>query len=156
MVLEAGSTVPDITLESTSGRTVSLTRIKRGIIYFYPKDNTPGCTMQACGFRDLRAEIAAHGWSVYGVSSDPITSHERFAHKHELGFELLSDPNRTAAEAFDVLIERSMFGRRFTSTKRITFAVENGVIANVWNADVRSNAQDVLAWITRSAQTEPF
>lgn len=112
--------------------------------------------MQACAFRDLRTEIAARGWSVYGVSSDPISSHERFARKHELGFELLSDPKRIAAEAFGVLIERTMFGRRFSSTRRITFAIENGVIMNVWKADVRSNAQDVLDWITHSAQTEPF
>ena len=152
MVLQKGRTVPDITLESVSGAQVPLRSIERGIIYFYPKDNTPGCTMQACGFRDAQTAIEECGWVVYGISSDPIPSHERFIRKHQLGFELLSDPNRAAAEAFGVTVERTMFGRRFISTKRITFAIENGVVVNMWDADARRNAQDVLGWIrTRSA-----
>jgi len=144
MTLKTGASVPDISLKGTSGRSVTLRSLPKAILYFYPKDKTPGCTTQACGFRDNQNLI------------DPIHSHESFISAHDLGFELLSDPDRSAAEAFGVTVSRSMFGRMFASTKRITFAIENGVIVNVWKANATSNAHDVLKWIEGSARTEPF
>jgi thioredoxin-dependent peroxiredoxin len=156
MTLKTGASVPDISLKGTSGRSVTLRSLPKAILYFYPKDKTPGCTTQACGFRDNQNLIEQHGWHVYGISSDPIHSHESFISAHYLGFELLSDPDRSAAEAFGVTVSRSMFGRMFASTKRITFAIENGVIVNVWKANATSNAHDVLKWIEGSARTEPF
>ena len=151
MVLETGS-VPDITLTSTSGQRVALRTLERAIIYFYPKDKTPGCTVQACGFRDSKSEFDQRGWAVYGVSTDGIESHESFINSYDLTFELLTDPNHEAAEAFGVWTEKKMFGKTFHSTKRVTFAIENGTIMKVWTqVNVKTNAKDVLDWIdTRS------
>lgn len=148
MTLEAGSQVPDLVLESTTKKNVRLRDLNRTIIYFYPKDDTPGCTVQACRFRDSYDEIRSRGWDVYGVSTDTIASHERFIEKHKLTFELLSDPDHVAAEAFGVWVKRSMFGNTFFSAKRSTFAIENGVIAQAWaRADPTSNAHDIIEWI---------
>jgi thioredoxin-dependent peroxiredoxin len=148
MALSEGARVPRIALASTASRNVSLNELDRAILYFYPKDQTPGCTAQACSLRDGHAAIRAAGWTVYGVSTDPITSHERFISKHDLPFELLSDPNHEAARAFDVWAERSMFGNTFFSAKRVTFAIRKGTIVHVWlKVDVNRHADEVLAWI---------
>lgn len=151
MALSAGTPVPDLTLTSTSGTDVALKELERAIIYFYPKDMTPGCTAQACGFRDLHEEIRQAGWAVYGISTDPIASHEKFIAKHSLPFELLADPNHEAAEAFDVWAQKSMFGNTFFSAKRVTFAIENGEITQVWEkVDAKNDAKNVLEWIGSS------
>ena len=140
--------VPDISLASTSGSPVRLRDLERAIIYFYPRDHTPGCTAQACGFRDTHASLIERGWSVYGISTDTIERHRGFIEKHGLGFTLLSDSEHRAADAFGVQVKRSMFGKTFLSTKRVTFAIERGAIVQVWpRADPLRNAQEVLDWI---------
>jgi peroxiredoxin Q/BCP len=123
--LEAGQAAPDVTLASDAGETVSLSglRGRRVILYFYPRDGTSGCTAEACEFRDLAADIDAAGAVVVGVSPDSVASHRRFKAKHDLGFTLLSDPDHTAAEAYGVWVEKSMYGRTYMGVERSTFVI---------------------------------
>jgi thioredoxin-dependent peroxiredoxin len=121
--LVAGDRAPDLTLESGSG-TVTLSRLPgRVVLYFYPKDDTPGCTTEACEFQSLRSEIAAAGATIVGVSPDSVKRHAKFRAKYELEFALLSDPDHVAAEAYGVWIEKSLYGRRYMGVERSTFVV---------------------------------
>ena len=104
-----------ITLGGLRGRTVAL--------YFYPKDDTPGCTTQACGVRDHHAELLAAGAVVYGISTDPPASHAKFIAKHGLPFPLISDGTHAIAEAYGVWVEKSMYGKKYMGTERTTFVV---------------------------------
>lgn len=147
-MLKEGDRVPDVTLESTEGSNVRLIDLERAIVYFYPRDMTPGCTTEACGLRDANVAIGSHGWRVYGVSTDSIESHEKFIAKHELSFPLLSDPDHEAAEAFGAWDKKSLYGRVFFGTVRATFAVENGRVVHVWpKVKPSEHAAEVLAWI---------
>ena len=109
-MLSKGDKIPDITLKDQDGQDVQLKELEGTpvVIYFYPKDNTPGCTKEACEFRDGYEDFEALGAKVYGISADSVKSHERFAAKHRLNFSLLSDPHRKAEKAFGV--PRNMFG----------------------------------------------
>lgn len=147
-LIKEGTNAPRITLTSTSGQDVTLDELERAIIYFYPKDMTPGCTIEACSFRDRNTEIERAGWKVYGISTDALSTHERFIDKHELPFELLSDEHHEAAEAFGVWNEKSMFGKRFFGTSRVTFAIEHGTVVHVWDqVKPNSHTDEVLEWI---------
>jgi peroxiredoxin Q/BCP len=135
MTLEAGNPAPDFTLPCSSGEELSLVSLRgrKVVLWFYPKDNTPGCTKEACAFRDLRSEFEQAGTLVYGVSKDSQRSHENFIVKHSLGLPLLSDPELTVQNAFGVWVEKKNYGRTYMGTERSTFLIdEQGVVQRVW------------------------
>lgn len=148
-MLEVGDSAPlkVKVFNDTSGE-VSLSDIlgKPTVIYFYPKDNTPGCTKEACGFRDYNNELKKLGFQVIGVSADSVKSHQNFAEKHKLNFELWSDPEKKLLEAFGALGEKKMFGKTFLGIKRTTFLLDKkGKIIKVWKTvNTATHAQDVL------------
>jgi peroxiredoxin Q/BCP len=123
--LEVGQKAPDFSLQADDGSTVSLSDLagQTVALYFYPKDDTSGCTAQACEFRDMQADFDAAGIRVIGVSPDPVASHVRFRDKHELPFTLLSDPDHEAAEAYGVWVQKSMYGRTYMGVERSTFII---------------------------------
>lgn len=130
-MIEEGRPAPDFELVSDSGDTVRLSdfRGKRVVLYFYPKDDTPGCTTEACEFRDAYDVYRARGIEVLGVSPDDVASHEQFKRKYELPFPLLADPDRTVAEKYGVWGERSFAGKTSFGIKRSTFVIdEKGIV----------------------------
>ena len=134
--LKAGDAAPEVSLEAGGGGTVSLKDFrgkKRVVLYFYPKDNTPGCTTEACGFRDRAAKLRARAAVVLGVSPDSAASHERFAAKFSLPFALLSDPERKACLAYGVWVQKSLYGRQYMGVERSTFVIgKDGTIERVF------------------------
>jgi thioredoxin-dependent peroxiredoxin len=125
-MITEGEQAPDFELTSDDGQNVRLSdlRGKPVVLYFYPKDDTPGCTKEACEFRDAFDEFRDRGVEVLGVSPDSVASHQKFKSKHELPFTLLADPEHEAAEAYGVWGERSMYGKKFMGIKRSTFVVD--------------------------------
>ena len=123
--LEAGQQAPDFSLQADDGSTVSLSDLagRTVALYFYPKDDTSGCTAQACEFRDMQADYDAAGIRIIGVSPDPLKSHTRFRDKHGLPFTLLSDPDHAAAEAYGVWVQKSMYGKTYMGVERSTFVI---------------------------------
>jgi thioredoxin-dependent peroxiredoxin len=123
--LESGSRAPGFTLQADDGSTVSLSDLagQTVVLYFYPKDDTTGCTAEACEFRDLQADYDAAGARVIGISPDPVRSHERFRDTHGLPFTLLSDPGHEVAEAYGVWVEKSRYGRTYMGVERSTFVI---------------------------------
>ena len=123
--LEAGDAAPDFSLKDADGSTVSLADLAGSttVLYFYPKDDTTGCTAEACEFRDLAPDYDAAGARVIGISPDPVASHARFRDKHGLSFTLLSDPDHELAEAYGVWVEKSMYGRTYMGVERSTFVI---------------------------------
>lgn len=118
-----------------SGTPLKLSQLKGSpvVLYFYPKDDTPGCTTQACGIRDAWKEIKATGAHLFGVSIDPAKSHEKFIGKFDLPFPLLSDPEKTVVEAYGVWVEKSMYGKKYMGTERTTFVIDSeGKIAAIF------------------------
>ena len=147
-MLKKGDDVPAVTLSGDDGKEVSLNKLKKAIIYFYPKDNTPGCTTEACTFRDFNEDIMKSGWRIYGISADSIKSHAGFKQKHELNFSLLSDENKEAINGFGAIGEKSMYGKIFKGTLRVTFAVDNGKVIHVWeNVKPKEHPKEVFDWI---------
>lgn len=137
-----GELAPDFELLDHNGSAVRLSdlRGRKVILYFYPKDDTPGCTIQACGLRDRAAEIDTRGAVVFGVSPDDASSHQRFRSKYSLPFTLLADTDHRVAEAYGVWKEKKMFGRDFWGNERTTFVIdEDGRIAQVFE-QVKPNA----------------
>ena len=134
-MVQEGTPAPDFTLPADNGTDVSLRsfRGKRVVLYFYPKDNTSGCTTQACDLRDNHAVFQAQGDVVLGVSPDPISSHVKFRDKFQLNFPLLSDEDHRVAEAYGVWKEKSMYGRKYWGIERSTFLIdEEGVVVEAW------------------------
>ena len=125
-MLREGEPAPDFTLSSDSGETVSLSdfRGKPVVLYFYPKDDTPGCTTEACEFRDAYDVFRARGAEVLGVSPDNVTSHEKFKAKHQLPFTLLADPDHKVAEDYGVWGERKFAGKSYMGINRSTFIID--------------------------------
>jgi len=119
------------------------------LLYFYPKDNTPGCTLEACNFRDAKQEIAKKGVQIIGVSKDSQSSHQKFKDKFSLNFPLWSDPEQKLMKAFGVWGEKKMMGKTFFGTKRSTFLInEKGTIIKVWlNVKAKQHDQEVLDFI---------
>jgi peroxiredoxin Q/BCP len=141
--------VPNFELHST-GETVFRLSEHRGkniIIYFYPKDNTPGCTLEGQLFRDHITEFAAHNTLIFGVSRDSVRVHENFKSKQEFPFELLSDADETACKLFDVLHLKKNYGREYIGIVRSTFLIDsNGVLIHAWrNVKVKDHIADVLS-----------
>jgi thioredoxin-dependent peroxiredoxin len=124
-MIEEGTQAPDFELESDEGSTLKLSdlRGKPVVIYFYPKDDTPGCTAQACGIRDVYGEFQQRGAVVLGVSRDDAESHRAFREKYGLPFTLLSDPDHEVAEAYDVWGEQKNYGKTYMGIKRSTFVI---------------------------------
>jgi peroxiredoxin Q/BCP len=146
--VEQGKKVPDFELPGTSGLAFRLAerKGKNVVIYFYPKDNTPGCTSEGQEFRDLYPEFAAADTEIYGISRDGLRSHENFRAKYHLPFELLSDGDEEACKLFDVLHEKVMYGRRVMGIVRSTFLIDKkGVLRQEWRkVRVAGHAQEVL------------
>lgn len=148
-MLEAGQPAPDFTLKDAAGNTVRLAdlRGKKVVLYFYPKDMTPGCTQESCDFRDRHAALQAAGAVVLGISPDSEKSHQKFAAKYELPFTLLADPDNVAATAYGVWKEKSMYGRTYMGIERSTFLIdEQGNLARIWSkVKVNGHGDEVLA-----------
>ena len=148
-MLEAGMKAPDFTLPDKDGNPVSLSDFagKKVVLYFYPKDNTPGCTRQACAFAAAYGEFEQLGVTVIGVSKDSAASHQKFADKHSLPFILLSDPELTAIQAYDVWQEKKLYGKVSMGVVRTTYVIdERGVIEKAMpKVKPDANAGDVLA-----------
>ncbi len=148
-MLTPGMQAPDFTLSDKDGRPVTLSglRGKKIVLYFYPKDNTPGCTRQACGFAAQYEDFKARGIEVIGISKDSVASHVRFAEKYDLPFILLSDPERVAIEAYGVWQEKKMAGKVSMGVVRTTFIIdENGIITAIMpKVKPDTNAAEVLA-----------
>lgn len=123
--LKAGDPAPDFNLPSTSGENISLEslRNKNVVLYFYPKDDTPGCTRESCDFRDSEKKFKKAGAVILGISNDPIESHHKFAKKYFLPFSLLSDTDHKISEAYGVYKEKSMYGRKYWGIERSTFII---------------------------------
>ena len=134
--LKVGDMAPDFTGRTQDGNTLSLADLKgsRTVFYFYPKDNTSGCTLEAKSLRDGKAELAARGYRIIGVSPDSERSHQNFCAKHELNFTLLADTDHSICEAFGVWQEKSMYGRKYMGVVRTTFLLdEKGRITHIFN-----------------------
>ncbi|MEQ1438690.1 peroxiredoxin [Fontimonas sp. SYSU GA230001] len=148
MTLQIGDPLPDLDLPATGGRNLRLTSFKGKalVIYFYPKDNTPGCTQEGQDFRDLHAEFVRAGAVVLGVSRDSLRSHENFAAKFEFPFPLLSDTDEKACSVFDVIREKSLYGKKYLGVDRSTFLFDaKGRLRQVWRGvKVKGHAQAVL------------
>jgi thioredoxin-dependent peroxiredoxin len=157
--LEAGQPAPDFTLEAHDGSMVSLADLAGAtvVLYFYPKDDTSGCTAEACEFRDLAPEYDAAGARIVGVSPDPVTSHVRFREVHGLPFTLLSDPDHAVAEAYGVWVEKSMYGRRYMGVERSTFVIgPDGILTDaLYKVRPKGHAGSVLGLVTSSASPVP-
>jgi peroxiredoxin Q/BCP len=133
-VIEAGEAAPDFELPDQDGRAVRLRdfRGQRVVVYFYPKADTPGCTTQACGVRDQKADYAQAGAVVLGVSPDPVAKVKKFHERYALDFPLLADEDHSVAEAFGVWVEKSMYGRKYMGNERTTFIIDSeGKVADV-------------------------
>ena len=147
-MLEVGMKAPGFTLQDQDGREVSLAdyRGKKVVLYFYPKDSTPGCTRQACAFAGSLSEIKAQGAVVLGVSKDSVASHRKFADKYGLPFTLLSDPQLEAIQAYGVWQEKKLYGKVSMGVVRTTFVIdEAGVVAAVMpKVKPDTNAAEVL------------
>ena len=148
-MLEIGMKAPIFTLKDKNGVDVSLSDFigKKVVLYFYPKDNTPGCTRQACAFAGAYKQFEAKGVEVIGISKDSVASHVKFAEKYDLPFVLLSDPDRIAIEAYGVWQEKKMYGKVTFGVVRTTFIIdENGNIEKVMpKVKPDTNAADILA-----------
>ena len=149
MPAEEGTAAPDFTLTSDSGDPVSLSsfRGRPVIVYFYPKDDTPGCTKQACGIRDAWGEFERSGAVVLGVSPDSEGSHVKFKQKFDLPFTLLADPEHSTAEAYGVWVEKSMYGKKYIGVERSTFVIDaDGMVAKVMRkVKPETHTDEVLA-----------
>ena len=148
-MLKEGEPAPDFTLESDTGEAVTLSSLrgKPVILYFYPKDDTPGCTKQARGFRDAYREYEERGAVVLGVSPDDVASHQKFKNKYSLPFTLLADPNHEVADAYGAWGERTYAGKSYMGVIRSTFVIDpDGNVARaMYGVNAERNPADVLA-----------
>jgi peroxiredoxin Q/BCP len=132
MKLQIGNAAPAISMVDSDGNNFSIPNGRKTVLYFYPKDNTPGCTAQACNLNENLEALQAKGFQVVGVSIDSNASHTKFKAKFNLGFPLLSDPEHQLAEAFGVWVEKSMYGKQYMGVARTTFIIdENGIITDI-------------------------
>ncbi|WP_143960786.1 thioredoxin-dependent thiol peroxidase [Litoribacter populi] len=134
MSLEKGMQAPDFEVKNQDGETVKLSdyKGKKVILYFYPKDNTPGCTAQACNLRDNYSELQKEGFEVLGISTDTEKAHQKFIEKQELPFTLLADTEKIVHEKYGTWVEKNMYGRKYMGTARKTFIIdEEGNIADI-------------------------
>lgn len=146
--LKVGDKAPAFSLKNTDGKTVKLSDFKgkKVVIYFYPRDMTPGCTVEACGFRDDYAQLKKRSVEILGVSGDDQASHQKFTEKYSLPFTLLSDPDHTMMEKYGAWGEKSMYGKKFMGILRITYVIdEEGKIAHIFKkVKTDTHSQDVI------------
>jgi peroxiredoxin Q/BCP len=149
MAVAEGSPAPAFSLTSDTGETVSLESLrgKPVVLYFYPRDDTPGCTAQACGIRDAWGEFERSGAVVLGVSPDSEESHVAFKQKYGLPFTLLADPDHATADAYEVWVQKSMFGKKYMGVERSTFVIgpDGTLLKAMRKVDPQTHADDVLA-----------
>ena len=152
-MLEVGNKAPSFTLMGDDGKEYSLEdyKGKKVLLYFYPKDNTPGCTKEACSLRDWNSEIIKRGVTVMGVSKDSIQSHNKFRDKHGLNFILLSDPEKTVHMAYDAWGEKKLYGKVSLGTIRKTFLIDESCnIEKIWNkVAVATHGEDVVKYLDK-------
>ena len=156
MSVDAGDKAPDFTLETDGGGKLKLSSLKgeKVVVYFYPRDNTPGCTQESCDFRDLHAKFKRQNTVILGASKDSIASHEKFRAKQKFPFDLLSDPDGKLCEKFDVIREKNMYGRKFMGIERSTFLIDaDGKLRREWRkVKVKGHAEEVLAAVKELPQ----
>jgi len=154
--LRVGQKAPNFTLLSDTGEKISLKdfRGKKVVLYFYPKDDTPGCTKEACSFRDNMNRILERGAVVIGVSADSVESHKKFKEKYNLNFPLLSDEKHKVLEKYGVWKERILYGKKFMGTERTTFIIdESGKIAHIFRkVKVDGHTEEVLKKLDELSQ----
>jgi thioredoxin-dependent peroxiredoxin len=148
-MVEDGKKAPDFKLPDESGKTVQLSKLKGRavVVYFYPKDDTSGCTAEAKDFSCMAADFAAAGADIIGISPDGAASHKKFINKHDLTIRLAADEEKTAASAYGVWVEKSMYGKKYMGVERATFLVDKaGRVAKSWRkVKVPGHASEVLA-----------
>ena len=153
-MLETGIKAPDFTLLNQDGESVTLSQYlgKKIILYFYPKDNTPGCTKQACGFAQLYPDFNEKGAIILGVSKDSVKSHKKFQEKYQLPFTLLSDPELQVIQAYDVWKEKNMYGKKVMGVVRTTYLInEDGIIEKAYTkVKAAQNPEDMLEVLNAS------
>lgn len=146
--LKAGDKAPDFNAKDQNGKEISLAQFKgtQVILYFYPKDDTPGCTAEACDFRDNYQSLQGKGFQVIGVSTDDEKSHKKFETKYNLPFPLIADADKQIVEAYGVWVEKSMYGKKYMGTARTTFIIDaDGIIKNIIEkVDTKNSSQQVL------------
>jgi peroxiredoxin Q/BCP len=151
--IQEGDTAPDFTLKADDGRDVRLSdlRGKPVVLYFYPQDDTPGCTKEACAFRDRRHDMEERGAVVLGVSPDTVESHEQFRDKYSLNFPLLADPDHAVAESYGAWGEKNFMGRKSIGIRRSTFVIDReGKVAKAWHrVSVDGHDEQVLAALAK-------
>lgn len=149
MTLESGQKAPDFTLPRDGGDNLSLSGLRGRpvVLYFYPKDDTPGCTKEACGFRDSLPDFSKLDAEIIGVSRDSIAKHDKFKAKFELPFALVSDEDGTVCEAYGTWVEKSMYGRKYMGVDRATFLIDaEGTLRQVWRkVKVPGHVDEVLS-----------
>jgi peroxiredoxin Q/BCP len=148
-MLKEGDRAPDFTVNTDGGGTIKLSELRGRpvVLYFYPKDDTPGCTKEACGFRDAMPDFQGIDAEILGVSKDSIATHDRFKAKYELPFRLAADESGEICEAYGTWIEKSMYGRQYMGIDRATFLVDrDGVVRRIWRkVKVPGHVDEVLA-----------
>ncbi len=145
-MLDPGTDAPTFTLQNQHGESVSLPDSGLAVVYFYPRADTPGCTKEACSFRDRWGEFEARGVPVFGISDDPVPDLAAFAEKHDLPIDLLSDEDGAVSSAYDAYGEKNMFGKTFDGVFRNTYVVRDGEVALAYEGvDPEGHADEILA-----------
>lgn len=153
MSLTEGSRVPAFEANTTNGATIQThtfdAHSKPIILYFYPKDNTPGCTQESCEFRDYHDEFEKLGVTIYGISRDTLSSHEKFKQKYQFPFELIADPEEKVCQLFDVMVNKNMYGKKVRGIERSTFIIDQqGIIQKIWRkVKVENHVAEVLTTV---------
>ncbi len=158
-MLDVGQAAPEFALEDHSGVVHKLSDARGSwvVLYFYPKDDTPGCTVEACEFRDNLEQLSGHGARVFGLSADDRASHEKFADKHELNFPLLIDPDLSVINSYEAYGEKKAFGKTFDGVSRVTYLIDpQGQIAKTWSkVKPQGHAAEVQEAIERLSASRP-
>lgn len=157
MKLKVGDKAPDFATKDQDGKDVKLSDLKgkKTVLYFYPNDMTPGCTAEACSLRDNYKALLKQGYQVYGISSNDEKSHKKFIAKENLPFSLLADTDKSVHDKFGTWVEKSMYGRKYMGTARVTFVIdEKGVISEIIEkVDTKNHADQILGATTPVAKT---
>lgn len=146
--ISIGKKVPQFSLPATGNQTIKLSNLKGKniVIYFYPKDSTPGCTLEGQDFRDNKRKFSSRNTCIFGVSRDSLSSHEKFKEKQKFNFDLLSDEDEKLCSLFDVIKEKNMYGKKHMGIERSTFLIdEKGILRNEWRkVKVKGHVEEVL------------
>jgi peroxiredoxin Q/BCP len=156
MALQIGDQAPDFTLPTDEGKDLTLSQLrgKKIVLYFYPKDSTPGCTQESCDFRDHFHALKQHGIEVFGISKDNAKSHTKFKEKYALPFTLLVDENADVCETYGVINKKSLFGKTFLGIQRSTFLIdEQGILRGIWRkVKVSGHVTDIINFVENGMQ----